>query len=237
MMKTLQTVIFSSLLCFSVANASPNFEISTYDDWLANLADGHINVAQTWDQGFELLYPGESSSFEVPNITALDEFHGEPALATVFQYGTSPVIGAWYYQYESDPDLTNSKVEFSVKKRGANDRAGNYSLKLVDEAGKWTVWSWDIPVQMDLNPWTNRTITLNGGAQGATKYTVEGGFDGTKVTRIYYDYRGTSSTDPGPKSTYFDHIKVSKVPESSTMLFLCLSAGIVVIMRKKLLNI
>jgi hypothetical protein len=223
-------IALSSICC--TIYASPIISIQTYEEWSSEIGPmGHITPIPSWSSGgFESVYPGESSAFRIPTLTALSNEEGEAALE--LDFGTGPedelVIGGIQYEFGLDPDYTGGKATFSVRKRGTNEKPGRYSLHLRDSSGRTCNWVFDIPQQQGASdPWEDVTIDF-ATTPVEPLGSVTGGFDISKVVLVSWDYRGTRGTSGSFKGK-LDHIKV--VPEPCSVLLL--GAGMLGLVQKK----
>jgi hypothetical protein len=150
-------------------------------------------------------------------------------------------IAAWEYEYDVDPDLTGTVIDFSIgppppgpmgPPPGMNNNIWDLSFELVDDQGRVRSWFLSNPQ----TGWANHTILPNVLAnQGPWFYQGEtAGFDITKVLLLQFDSAVLNNPlwpmpppPPGVVATAwdwapFDHLEVRFIPEPSAFSLLAL---------------
>jgi hypothetical protein len=223
----IMAVLIFEAVCNSTI-ATPDISIKTYQDWINEISpDGHIKAVPTWSYaGLEDIYPGESSAFFVPTLSALMDYEGKPALEMDFGSGIedTSVIGGIEYLYDEDPDYTGKKANFSILKLRLNDKPGDYVLILRDVFNRKCVWRYPIPVQEegDYQPWEpDVTIDLTKRPSEGNGYCDQN-FDIKRVMSVLLIYKLKRILDPEHEKGKIDHFKIENIPEPATMCLLSL---------------
>jgi hypothetical protein len=247
----------SLLFClFSVAStavqASPYFQIGSYDDWRNALASGG-QITPLPGSAFALMVSQESqwpdeykqARFYTPTLAAREEIAGKPALYMKWGEdgtqggGGGRIAAAWDYQYRLDPDLNSTTISFSILPPVASTM---FSLNLVDGNGNYREWIWHASGnQGDPVPGVWNTLTINPVTGWSNFNTVNGSpfihnvpgsqFDLGSVTILRFDENMSVFTPNGgalPAGwvwNAWDHVSVTPEPETYAMLL----AGLAVV--------
>jgi len=216
--------------------ASPFVTIQTYDQWTTEIgASGHVTPILSWQEGgFETLYPGEMAAFRIPTLSALANEGGKPALEMDFGLGVPGdiVIGGFTYTYAGDQDLTGTRIQFTVRKKKANDPDGEYSLHLsMGFKNPQKQYKAKIPDSSGAgDEWESVEIDPSSAANHEDK-----NFDLKKVKTIHVDYRGRFG-DPGSPGFKgkIDSFKV--VPDPSSPILVSFGAFALLLYRRYFLR-
>lgn len=217
--------------------ATALFNLDSPQEFQQALDANLLRSVSEWDSGMEFFAPGEESFFRTPTL-----FVNEQGLVIEFgeEHEAIPVISAFDYVYDEDPDLTNHKFQKTVNVPVVPGAEGAWvGVMLTDENGKKKVWSFGTTA--------GGTVTIdiaaNGGQQGADKFKVEDGFDISKVTvirqplQIHLPPPPVPPRPPGIFQASETRFAVEKVPESTSTITLLalgtLGAGSAVLRKQK----
>jgi len=242
--RRLLVVLVCASLCLMLgsAGATPLFGIHTLQEWEDALEDGRIKPVT--GEEFRLMVAGDdqwpaeyrSAEFYTPELTVEmhEDSHGKEEAALVMRWGDTAnpppqgtrVAAAWDFVYPQDPDLTGTRIEFSLH---TPCPCMYYSLNIIDENGNYREWIWhsdDLPGK--LPPCTWSTVWVDP-VSGASNYAPEayfehpaggGVFDITKIQWIRFNENGIWSPEfqdwTGLVWNAWDHVEVT--PEPGTML-------------------
>ena len=236
----------------ATTTASPLFHIGEggTQSWTQSLASGLIQPATNLSQSAQAFYQSQVdgdpdvTGFELaaatltPDIVISDGSESHLSLVMGWDHPTNDtVIGvaAWDYVYDVDPDLTGTRLSFSLF---APPGVWDVSLELIDSAGRSRGWFLPMPAAV----WQTLVIRPDlAAAQGPfTFFHNQPGFDITQVVAIRLNESGILSMPfsvPNPSGSIawnaWNHLSVVPAPASGLLLALGL-AGVFVGRRKRL---
>lgn len=188
--------LMSFLAVSSEVMASSYFSLQTKSDWKTALDEGRITPVTGYYDALGAHYGTLGVDFiqATPRLEALN--NGESGglgdgLLMVWGNNASnlPQVAAWQYTYPVDPNLTGTKLNFTIMPPPG---ILSVSLTINDAAGGWISWDWNVTPPGGAGPLfigVKTAITIDPnivGAQGASSFAVWG-FNPAIATTIQAD--------------------------------------------------